>query len=567
MNARPGRWRRMAMRFAQHASRVLPGAGSPWHDAMRRELDYIGDDPAALRWAVGCILASYRERLVHRPWFWFGARAIWRYATTCGVLMLATGLALQGNARGQTKQLQPAFDEATCDLPDVSPEVRPRLRCGRVSVPRDYDKPGAGQFKLAVVVVRSAQQPTLPDPVVYINGGPGGPLTIYADHQARTPYAPRRDLILVDQRGAGRSEPSLCPNLNGELLDANIAIATDATEDALARRRAIYSACREEAIAHGLDLRNFGTRITVADFEWVRQALRVEHWNVYGESYGTTVAMTLVSLHPERVRSLVLDSVYPPDPLPLWSTIVADARDAFFASCARDNVCSTLFPDLAGIYRETLKRLDLKPLVVAVPTQMHRPDDRVELTASLFEVLVGNLIYYPTAYPILPRLIEAVHDGDSRRLAAVFASELAAARQRNVATSAAVECRDWPHYRVELPAAASVLDRMQLYGVCDGWSDLGPAPIVPVGAGVPTLVLAGQFDPVAGVSLSRHVAELIGANARWIEFPRAGHNVRAFSPCGAKITADFIDDPTQLPDTSCADRVAPIRFLPRDRPP
>ena len=59
MNTAPSWWRRLARRLAQHASRVLPGAG-PWADAMRHELDYIADDRAALRWALGGLLASYR---------------------------------------------------------------------------------------------------------------------------------------------------------------------------------------------------------------------------------------------------------------------------------------------------------------------------------------------------------------------------------------------------------------------------------------------------------------------------------------------------------------------------
>ena len=66
---------------------------------------------------------------------------------------------------------------------------------------------------------------------------------------------------------------------------------------------------------------------------------------------------------------------------------------------------------------------------------------------------------------------------------------------------------------------------------------------------------------------SARVAELIGRNARWIEFPLVGHNVRHFSPCGAMIAADFIDDPAQAPDASCADRNPPIRFASKAQKP
>jgi pimeloyl-ACP methyl ester carboxylesterase len=569
MNGAPSGWRRLALRLVQHASRVLPGAG-PWADAMRHELDYIADDRAALRWALGGLLASYRARLARLRCF--SARASLRYVGTIGVLLLVIGLVLEGHANGQAEPPQPVFDETACDLPSVSLEIRPRLRCGTVSVPRSYDDPGAGRFKLAIVVVRSAQQPAFPDPVVYINGGPGSPLTIYADHQARTPYAPSRDLILVDQRGTGRSEPNLCPDLDGAFLDAALAVATNPSDDALARRRTVYAACRAEATAHGFDMRDFGTSATVADFEWVRRALGVERWNVYGESYGTTVAMTLVALHPETVRAAVLDSIYPPDPRPMQSTNVADALDAFFAYCAGDQACAAAYPDLAATYRETVSGLARAPLIVAMPPETHLPDDRLSLTSTLFETLVGRLIYYPTAYPSLPRLIATVHDRDSQGLGKVLASAGAAmAAEVNRSTYLAVECRDRPHYRDPLPSGASVLDRLQLYGLCDDWSEIGPAPLVPIGTAVPTLVLAGEFDPVTRPSQSQHVAALIGPNARWVEFPRIGHNVsspaassgRAFSPCGAKIAADFVDNPARSPDTSCADRAAPIRFLPK----
>jgi pimeloyl-ACP methyl ester carboxylesterase len=456
----------------------------------------------------------------------------------------------------------PAFTETTCSLPDVSPAIAPLLRCGTVAVPRDDARPAAGRFNLAVVVVGSAQQPALPDPVVYISGGPGGPLTIYADYQARHPYATKRDLILVDQRGMGRSEPSLCPDLDGKMLGADVNLAAAPGAAAQARRDALYAACRREATASGIDLRDFGTRVTVADFEQVRQALGITRWNVVGESYGTTVAMTLAALHPDRVRSLTLDSLYPPDPLPLRSTIAAGARDAFFAACERDAACAGAYPHLAALYAGALQRLDRNPLMVAAPSLLARSDGRMRLSASLFAVLVDNLLYYPGAYPGLPRLIAAAHAGDGDPIAASLAVEVASFTPLNLAATAAVECRDRPHLRDALPASAKALDRMQLNGVCGAWSTLGPAPLIPTDTRIPTLILTGQFDPVAGPSLSRHVAGLIGRNARLIEFPLIGHNVRHFSPCAAAIVAEFIAAPTSPLDTSCTHHAAPIRFLP-----
>jgi hypothetical protein len=210
---------------------------------MRNELDYIKDDPAALRWALGCVLASYRTRLAGR--WGFTARTVWRHAAASSALVFFVGFAFLQTAGGQTEPLQPLFSETACELPDVTPELRPRLRCGTVDVPRNYEHRDAGSFKLAVVVIKSELQPSWPEPVVYISSGPGNPLTVYAAYQSKMPYAPHRDLILVDQRGTGRSEPSICPDLDRKLLDANFAIAVTNSEAALSARRADYAACRD----------------------------------------------------------------------------------------------------------------------------------------------------------------------------------------------------------------------------------------------------------------------------------------------------------------------------------
>jgi pimeloyl-ACP methyl ester carboxylesterase len=352
---------------------------------------------------------------------------------------------LHGQTLAQDNSPKPVFVEMPCSLPNVTPEILPGLRCGTVAVPRDYDNPNGEHFNLAVVVTKSAARPSSPDPVVYISGGPGGPLTIYAAYQARHPYAADRDLILVDQRGTGRSEPRLCPELAAKMLEADLAAIADMTEENLARSRATYIACRDAVKADGIDLNDFGTTVTAEDFDWVRQALGVAQWNVYGESYGTTVAMTLAARHPTTVRTLVLDSVYPPDPVPPRRTIWTAAREAFFRACAVDVAgCAASFPNLAKTYDDTMDKLREKPLPVDLPPELQQPDNRVMLTAPLFELIVGSLIYYPRNYPAVPRMIASVHDGDTSGLPDVITTLVRDAAVSDIADQTAVECRDRP---------------------------------------------------------------------------------------------------------------------------
>jgi len=133
MNGAAGPWRRLAVTLARHAARTLPAARSPWAEAMRRELDYIADDGAALRWALGCVVASYRAGLAHR--LSVSGRAVGRTLATGGVLMLVIGVMLEENAGGQTQPPRPAFDATTCDPPDRSAENHPTPRCDALSVP------------------------------------------------------------------------------------------------------------------------------------------------------------------------------------------------------------------------------------------------------------------------------------------------------------------------------------------------------------------------------------------------------------------------------------------------
>src|SRR5258708_13278178 len=159
MNVLPGEWRRWAVKLAQHAAWVLSGAQSSWADAMRRELDYIEDDRAALRWAVGCVMASYMARLAALT------RLRWRVSSrpvVASILLLFLALAVQGHASGEASL--PVFEETTCDLPDVTPDIRPRLRCGTVRGPRDHARPDTGSFSLALLAIKTPPQPSPPHP-------------------------------------------------------------------------------------------------------------------------------------------------------------------------------------------------------------------------------------------------------------------------------------------------------------------------------------------------------------------------------------------------------------------
>jgi pimeloyl-ACP methyl ester carboxylesterase len=483
-----------------------------------------------------------------------------RGACLSSLLLIAScGTVPPGTIRGSGAN--PGFEQHACTAPDLDARLRSRMRCGTVRVPRDHGRPDGPTFALSVVVIQSEQRPALPDPVVYINGGPGEPITVYAAAQAKRPYAFGRDLVLIDQRATGGSEPQICPTIDRELLDVTLLLGVEGSVSAADARRAAFDACRQEALSRGIDLSNFGTRVTADDFESVRRALNITRWNVYGESYGTDVAMTLAALHPATIRSMVLDSIYPTDALrPLRATSVAAARKAFFALCDRDSRCFAASGGLARAYDDAKARLAREPLILTSPPGSKRPNDRLVLTAAAFELVVANLLYNRSAYPTIPLVIMWATNGARDALASVAAKLYEAALTRRAATNAAVECRDRPQLRGATPASDDVFARTGLSGLCETWAPLGPPLLIPAASTVPTLILAGSIDPVAQPRESRSIGEIIGSNAQWIEFPEVGHHVRASSPCAARIATDFIAQPARWLDVSCAVHPLPLQF-------
>ena len=473
------------------------------------------------------------------------------------VCAMATGC--QGQTQGRAPWTGPAFQETACDLQGMAPDVASRLQCGTVSVPRDHDHPDEGVFALAVVIIHPRLQEPGAAPVLFIHGGPGSPLTAQAAQIARVEsanIARNRELILLDQRGSGRSEPALCPNLAQDQLD--VIARPRRTEEMLAAWHATYADCQQALSRDGIEPSWFGTSVTVRDIEILRQALGIARWNVYARSYGTEVAMTLQARHPETLRAVILDSVYPPDPLPLSRAQTFDAAlGAMFRACAGDPACATAHPDLPKIFQETMDRLAQTPLTIPLT-----PFYQLSLSPIPFRIVVNQSLYFRPLLAYLPKVIQAVHDADTTFLRPVVGHQL----QQFLATSwgdnAVVECRDRPSLQ------AQAVDRTQdgspvtfsLQGICRNWITPGQPGEIALNTAIPTLLLAGEIDPITPPIFARLTADRLGPKARLITFPNVGHDVEESTPCGADIVTQFMRDPDAALNIDCVAKVAPVVF-------
>ncbi len=176
-------------------------------------------------------------------------------------------------------------------------------RCGLLTVPEDPSAPDGPTVDLYVAKIAARSATPRPDPLVLIAGGPGqSTIDFYLQQRGAFEQARRdRDLILLDQRGTGRSATGFeCSVPDDFALDT-------AGGDAIGT---FVERCLD-TLEH--DPRFYTTSVAVQDLEQLRAALGIERWNIYGVSYGTRVALHYVRRFPERVRATVLDGVVPPE--------------------------------------------------------------------------------------------------------------------------------------------------------------------------------------------------------------------------------------------------------------
>lgn len=419
--------------------------------------------------------------------------------------------------------------------------------CGIVRVPEDRGEPfsGANEIELAVAVFRSTADAPAADPVFYLAGGPGEraietSLRIFAslDFVLGT-----RDLVVFDQRGAGRSVPSL-----------------DCPDD--------VSACHDRLVQAGVDLSAYVTRANAADVEDVRRALGYDRINLLGGSYGTRLGLAVLRDHPGSIRSAVLDSVAPVQS-DVGTGVVANnaaALRVLFSACAEDRVCHGKYPDLESELPEAVGRLDRVPLPGTGPTAA--PITGADLLRA---VLTG--MYFAEAIPVLPHVIHAAYEGDAAPVDDLI-QRLAAARGDGAEGMMwSIECAENTAYETDAEYAqvgASIdppirdhLMQASLYasGICDVWAvpAVPEADKAPVVSSVPTLLLAGQFDPVTPMAWAALAAEGL-ANHHLYEFPAAGHGVLRTSACARAMIEDFLREPGSPPDATCVPLEPPPAF-------
>jgi pimeloyl-ACP methyl ester carboxylesterase len=439
-----------------------------------------------------------------------------------------------------------------CELPGVKGDVR----CGTYEVFEDRAAKSGRTIKLKMVVLKSLGSKPAPDAVFPLHGGPGAPATdlIELAHGILAPVRQDHDLVFVDQRGTGGSNPLTC-DIADDAKDLTSFFGDILPPDKV-------RACRENLQQHA-DLRLYTTPIAMDDLDDVRSALGYNKIDLVGLSYGSIASQVYMRQHPEHVRSVFLVGVATPNikqPL-LFPRSAQHAMDLLFADCTADKTCYSTFPFLKDEFGVVLSRFNNGPVPVEMIDPVSKEHVQVKLARSSFVEGIRLAMYSTFSQQFMPLIIHQAYENDYEPFeeAAVHLSPGAGVARGVYFT---VTCSEG----VPFITAKDLVDETQNTYVgpervqrhiaaCKDWpkGNIAPSYLDPVKSDLPVLMISGEVDGSSPTWFGESALKSL-PNGRQIKIRYLGHQFEG--NCLRDIFTSFIKDGSAKNlDTSCTGKI------------
>jgi pimeloyl-ACP methyl ester carboxylesterase len=455
--------------------------------------------------------------------------------SACQIVVALAGIAACAPVEG----VEPPAHELSSFEYDrcVVPSTDGRVRCGTLTTPENWAAPAGRVVRMPVMIFKSRDSSAArkPDPVLFLTGGPGVSPLGNAAFFAKLPMRATRDIIVIEPRGYAHAEPAL-------LCDAVDSLPS----------------CFRKARADSIDLEQFTTENSARDLDALREQLNIDQWNVFGVSYGVFWALHNTRMYGAHVRSMVLDSPYPPQAKLDGPNDALNAFSALFAACQADAPCNDANPKLKEHLVDAVVALNKTPVVVNGTTiDGYRA----------FDAVYGAL-YDSETLAQVPALISAIARRDYASLmstgGARGAGSMARDPSRAIGLHASVWCADdFPHRQTKeaVPLQDEWPDDFVAAARTEGWDDsrrceswpVKPAGAVmkqPVTSAVPSLILVGSFDPATPPRLAALTASTL-TRSTILTVPTSHRVSITGNACILGRMMAFIDNPMKPLDSSC----------------
>jgi len=428
-------------------------------------------------------------------------------------------------------------------------------RCGTYVVYENRTGRNGRQIALNIVVVPALDGTRTSEPVFWLEGGPGGAAT-----QATGPVSQNylrelrghRDLVFVDQRGTGKSNPLKCDDI-GE-TPANL----DGYFGKLFPRHLIRSCI--EKLSKVADLTQYSTGIAMDDLDDVRKALGYDKISLAGASYGTLSAQVYIRQHADHVRAAFLVGVVTPGfrlPLP-FARAAQNALDRLFMDCAADRSCRTTFPDLRSEFEAVLARFEKGALVVNMVDPANQQERPVKLERESYVEHLRAMLYSTAGARLVPLIVHRAFEQDFRPFQTMATRFNLGGPSTSRGMYFSVTCSEAIPFISEQDIISDTHgtfvgdQRVRAHmSACADWLH-GEVPrsfTDPVTTDVPIVMFSGDADGSTPPWIAQAAAALL-PNGRHILAPHTGHQIDG--PCTWELMHQFFTFPSaQRLDASC----------------
>jgi len=453
-----------------------------------------------------------------------------------------------------------------CNLPVLTKDAG----CGRYEVFEDRTAKSGRKISLNILVIPAISSKPAEDPVFVLAGGPGQAAVGFV--KAIGNYLIKinrdRDLVFIDQRGTGESNPLVCSSPMGKEEMGRYFTEGVNVEN--------LRECRAQ-LEKNANLTLYTSAIAMDDLDEARAALGYEKINLLGGSYGTYAGFVYMREHPERVRTAILEGVTPVDAkiiLP-FAKGVEHSLERMFNDCAADKDCNTAFPTLRIEFKEVAAKLEKQPAVFEATNLLTGKRESVTLSRNVFADQVRMMLYIPLYWRWLPLLIHEANSSNFGPFASIAHANIAGLTgQLAGGMSLSVLCAEDIPFITEEEIKTNTAGTF--YGdyrartsskACEQWprAKVAASFAEPVKSDIPILMITGDLDPVAPPWLAAGAARFL-PNSRHISIPNTGHHFRF--ECTDNLVVEFLSKGSAKGlDDSCVKEIEKPPFVTKLPPP
>ena len=447
------------------------------------------------------------------------------------------------------------------------PQIKGDAKCGTLAVFENRTTRKGRQINLNILVLPATGQPRQPDAVFYLAGGPGSAATEDASGIAQMLARVRehRDLVFVDQRGTGKSNP-----LNCQLVDP---------ADPQSYLGSFYpieatKKCRQELETRA-DLTLYTTNIAMDDLDDVRAALGYDQIDLYGGSYGTRASLVYLRRHPQHVRAAVLHGLSPTNQfMPLhFPQDTERALQGVLSECEADEACHKAFPQIKDDAAYAIGILLQSPATSEIQPEGTNNKVTLRLNHNLAAEAVRYMLYNPVSASRIPLFLHLARHGNYDPL-----TRAALWYRKNIVFSGgegmylSVTCaEDLPwvtHDEAKRLAENTFLGPYRYYDqseACEVWprGTVEPTYAQPVKSNKPVLLVTGEWDPVTPPAHGDAAARTL-SNSLHIVVPHGAHGLSGLKniECLDGLIAQFIESASVKGlDTACIKTIKREGFM------